>query len=273
IFLFFSDISAIMAGLGKDSRSNDNRKARRTLHHSHGTYSGPDVIAKKQLGSQKTPFNSDFSDPFGVVDFDVSYSMNKQKRWEAAKKPEMALNQRGQQKSSFIVTSVPRSSGRLLPVDQLPHDMSNLYRCGGGVIRFVTADNGEITDRKSNKKAHFKNFTENPGPGPQALEKKQLREEEKRRKRIERSIKKNSQENLNEIPVDETESEVQYTAMKLYYQRAGQAESTWRRQQSIFRMNAKQASARNRGVGVTIDNEQNQDALEDELDKKYSEMM
>ncbi|GMR62994.1 hypothetical protein PMAYCL1PPCAC_33189, partial [Pristionchus mayeri] len=263
-----------MEGLGKDSRSRGNLKARRTVHHRSGTFNGPDVIAKKQIGSQKTPFSPDASDPFGVVNFDVSYSLNKQRRWEAVERTAEAMqSQLDNEKLSFVSTSVPRTSGRLLSIDSLPHDMANLTRCGGGVIRFVTCVNGEVTDRKSNKKAHFKSIQENPGPGPQRLEKKQLREEEKNRKRIERSIKRTSQENLSDTAMEKADPEIQYTSMSLYHQRASEAESMWRKHQSVFRANAKKASARNRWLGETILSESDQDDLEDELERKYSDLL
>ncbi|GMS80595.1 hypothetical protein PENTCL1PPCAC_2770, partial [Pristionchus entomophagus] len=255
----------------KDSRSKGNLKARRTVHHRSGTFNGPDVIAKKQVGSQKTPFSSNSCDPFGVIDFDVSYSLNKQKRWEAVARPGEALeSQRDKEKLSFISTSVPLyTNGRILPIDTLPHDMANLHQCGGGVVRFVTCVNGEVTDRKSKKKAHFKSLLENPGPGPQSREKKQLREEEKNRKRIERSNKRTLNDDLSAIDEKTMDPEIQYTSMSLYNQRASKAESMWRKHQSVFRANAKNASARNRRLGETI-YDSDQDALEDELDRKYS---
>ncbi|GMR62908.1 hypothetical protein PMAYCL1PPCAC_33103, partial [Pristionchus mayeri] len=263
-----------MEGLGKDSRSRGNLKARRTVHHRSGTFNGPDVIAKKQINSQKTPFSPDASDPFGVINFDVSYSLNKQRRWEAVERPaETMQSQLYKEKLSFVSTTVPRTSGRLLPIDSLPHDTANLTRCGGGVIRFVTSVNGEVMDRKSNKKAHFKSIQENPGPGPQRLEKKQLREEEKNRKKIERSIKTSDKENLSDIGEEKIDPEIQYTTMSLYNQRASEAESMWRKHQSVFRANAKKASARNRWLGETIRERSGTDDLEEELERKYSDLM
>ncbi|GMS80349.1 hypothetical protein PENTCL1PPCAC_2524, partial [Pristionchus entomophagus] len=227
--------SKIMEGLGKNSRYKGNLKARRTVHHRSGTFYGPDVIAKKQLGSQKTPLSSNSCDPFGVIDFDVSYSLNKQKRWEAVARPgEILESQRDKERLSFISTSVPRTNGRILPIGSLPHNMANLHQCGGGVVRFVTCVNGEVNDRKSKKRAHFKSLLENPGPGPLSREKKQLREEEKNRKRVKRSNKRISNENLNVFEEEKIDPEIQYTSMSLYNQRFSEAESIWRSVKTTF---------------------------------------
>ncbi|KAF8382245.1 hypothetical protein PRIPAC_71387 [Pristionchus pacificus] len=260
-----------MEGFGKDSRSKGNLKARRTVHHRSGTFNGPDVISKKQIGSQKTPFSSTTSDPFGVNDFNVAYSLNKQKRWEAVDRPADVMQKKlDVEKLSFISTSVPRTSGRFLPIDSIPLDMEDLNKYGGGVVRFVTCVNGEVTDRKSKKKAHFKSLLEQPGPGPQPRGKKQLREEEKNRKRIERSMKGISNENLNVTETEKIDPEIQYTAMTLYHQRSSEAESMWRKHQSVFRANAKKASARNRRLGENIyESDSDQDELEDEFKRKY----